>query len=205
MKTPIVLTTFLIFASIFAEIARSAEMSDKEVMAVVNRVLRAYTGGDKDSLNELKKLPTNSAIPALLIFFKQSFYTFRPNAKTNAEALRIARMIVALPDSAGYMKPLFKTPPAKNPPGWYINQRGQIIDLLILLDSKFSVRMFADQLNDPDNILEPKDLGRYLALLNIPGAPFSKDTQKSAATPEGMQKWREWWAANKGDYPEISN
>ena len=196
------LFTFIVLLSVPACLC--AEMSDKEIMAVVNKVQRAYTGGNKDSLDQLTKLPTSSAVPALLIFFKQNFYTFHPTTETNAEALRIAKMIIDLPNSAGYMKPFFKTPPAKNLPAWYIQQRNNIIDLLILVDGKFSVRMFADQLNDPANILTPKDLGRYLALLNISGAPFSKETQNAAGTTDGIAKWKEWWDANKSDYPPVT-
>jgi hypothetical protein len=182
-----------------------ADMSEKEIRDVVNKVLRDYQGrGDTTSLDSLKKLPTNSAIPALLIFYKQNRNTLHHNAKVDAEAMRLAKIIVELPDSAGYMKPLFKTPPVPNPPGWYIDQRNTIADLLTLVDSKFSVRMFGDQLDAPDNILSPKDLGKYLARLNIPGAPFSAQTQQASATPEGIAKWKEWWEANKGDYPEVT-
>ena len=198
MKFSFALTLFLCFA-----VPLYAEMTDKEMIAVINKVQRAYLAGNKDSLEELQKLPTNTAVPALLPYFNQNFQLFRPDAKKEAEARRIAKLILDLPGIDGFIKGLLKISPSKNP-GWILHQRNGIIDMLIFVHNKTSVRLFADLLNDPDNALPDKDLGRFLALLNIPGAPFSKETQKEAITPEGMKRWKEWWETNKGDYPELT-
>lgn len=73
---------------------------------------------------------------------------------------------------------------------------------MVQVHKKFAIRVLADALTAPDRGMDAARLGSALADMNIPSAPYSKETRKSAGSPDSVAKWKLWWEANKAQYAE---
>jgi hypothetical protein len=189
---------FVIALSFLPALSVSA-LSEKETMEVLNSVSKRVSGGDIKALDEVKNLATNDAVAGFLFFFRQNHYTFNGPDWQHAIANKAALMATEVPGADAYFKQLFKKTPTPRT-GNLVRQREVAIDALTQIHNKFSVRVLAEALLDPELDARQTDICVGLSKMNIAGAPYSKTAMKGTTSPEGIVKWTQWWTAHKAEY-----
>jgi len=177
-------------------------MTDKEILAIINKVTLRVTGGDVAALNDLKTLPNDFAVPSLLMFFRQNHFVLHETPQNRAIAAKASQLVLEIPDADVYLKGLFKKQSTADLPGWFLSQRNAAVACLVQLHNKFAIRAVANSLTDPDVGIDLATLAGALADMNIPSAPYSKATRKQSSSADGIAKWQQWWQENKAQYTE---
>ena len=192
----------LVLAGCLLPLWHVTAMTDKEMLAVINKVTQRMNRGDVKALDDLKTIPSDTAVPALLMFYRQNHVVMRETPENRVIASRSAQLVAEVPGADVYLKGLFKKQTTENLPGWFERQREAAVDAMVQVHNKFAIRVLADALTAPDRGMDAARLGAALADMNIPSAPYSKETRKSAGSPDGIAKWKEWWEANKAQYAQ---
>ena len=200
MKPPY--TQLLVLACCLFPLWPVAAMSDKEIVATINKVVMKVTGGDVAALDDLKTLPSDTTVAAALMFFSQNFYVFRKTKQNGVVAAKTAELATSAPTSEVYLKNMLKKQPVK-PNNKMLHQRDTGIDCMVFIHNKVAVRVFGELLSDPELAIPIGTVSTSLADMSLAGAPYSSKTRNDAKTPEAIAKWKEWWEANKAQYAEV--
>lgn len=180
-----------------------AALTEEEISATINSVNQRLERGDTAALEEIKKLPEDKAVAAFVFFFKQNYYVFKAPQSQRDIALKAGKMAAENPGAETYFKKLWKKPP-EGRSGFLVRQRETSMDLLGEVNTKFSIRLLGEALSEPDLGEQARHLGRALAKMNIPGAPFSKDTMNKAYSAASLEKWKAWWETHKDEYSQTT-
>ena len=185
----IALALFCVAGSVFSE------PSEKEVIALMNKVQARVAGGDVKALDELTTLPGSWSPPAFLTIFKQNYNIYGATASNRAIGARCAQLATSTAGGEEYLVKLLKGKAANN--GIYY-QQDSAIKCLVVVHNDTSVRILGGALADVDTEeIGPKPT-RALTTLNLPGSPISPKDRVSDA--DAFAKWRKWWDGHKGDY-----
>lgn len=171
------------------------EPSEKEIVALMNKVQRSVAEGNVKALDELTTLPGKFATPAFLTIFKQTYYIASATPTQKAIGARCAQLALSTSGGEEYLVNLLKGKPANN---YIFYQQDSAIKCLAILRHETAIRILGGALADVDrDEISPK-LTRALASLNLPGAPISPKDRVSDA--EALAKWQKWWATHRSDY-----
>lgn len=176
-------------------------MTDKEMFALVNQVNGRVARGDAESIAALKALPKDYAVSALLNIFEQNYHLYLEKPENRRIALKVGEVLAEIPGTEEYLLNLLKKLPQPTP-RWLFQQRQNAIDCLVNVHNKTSVRVFCSSLGESDLGIEPGVLGKALAAMNIPSAPYGPKGAKESSSPQGIAEWKDWWEANKEKYAE---
>ncbi len=182
--------------SLSAVVTAFTEPSDKEAIAIMNRVQRKVAGGDVGALDELTTLPGSMSAPAFLTIFKQNYNVYGATAQNRAIGLKAAQLATSVPGGEEYLVKLLRKKP-DNSPNWVLIQQDTGIKALIATNNKTSVRILCGALDEVD--IGGK-AANALATMGLPGAPYSSKSKSDTSTPQGVQKWKQWWAENADSY-----
>ena len=187
---------FFIAAALFSAAGSAfSEPSDKEVIALTNKVQARVAGGDVKALDELTTLPGHWATPAFLTIFKHNYNIFGYTPTNRAIGARCAQLAVSTNGGEEYLVKLLKGKAANN---MVYYQQDCAIKCLVVVHDEKSVRILGGALAD----VEPEEIGpkltRALTSLNLPGSPVSPKERIGDA--DALAKWRKWWDGHKGDY-----
>ena len=192
------LRPYIGIAFLFAAGTAWSDMSDKEIIALMNRVTNSTMGGDINSLNELKALPPNWAIVSYLTLFKQNYNIYGATAQNKAIGLKCAQLITTTPGAETILVNLINNTDA-NLPNTVYYQQISAINCMRIVGNKLSVRVLGAALKDTEM---GGMAANALAMMKLPDAPFTLKQDARPANAEGVAKWRRWWDANKGNYAE---
>ena len=176
-------------------------MTHEEIMKVVNSVGERLEKNDVSALDDLKTLPNEEAVAVAMMYFKQYNYVYNSTDLDHQKSAKAAELTTDIPGSEDYFKRLLRKQPSPVP-GQLARMRVVALDLLVKTHTKASVRIMAEALSDPELAARPGDIGKALATMSLPDAPFTKADGNNAGIPTGIAKWKEWWTANKGQYVE---
>jgi hypothetical protein len=187
---PIAMNRILVvaFALLGTVQAVFAAPSDQEAATLITQVEARVAAGDLHALNDLTSLPGSSASPAFLAIFKK-------NRTNKAITVKCAQLAVTTPGGEEFISNLLNR---RAPSNDVFSQQEIAIQCLVLNQNETSVRILCGSLE----YLDPEEMGsfvtRALAVLNLPGAPFSPKERVSVA--EALAKWKQWWSENKDHY-----
>lgn len=181
---------FCVAGSVFAE------PTEKEFLAVMNKVQARVAGGDVKALDELTTLPGSWSTPAFLTIFKQNYNIYGFTPTNRAIGARCAQLATTTSGGEEYLVKLLKGKPADNRVYY---QQDSAIKCLVANNNATSVRILGGSLDAIDEEEIGPKVTRALTALNLPGAPMSSKDRVSNA--EALKKWKQWWDAHKGDYP----
>jgi hypothetical protein len=175
-----------------------SEPSDKEAIALINKVELRVNGGDTSALNDLMVLPGKMAVPAYLNFFKNNYNIFGATRQNRGIGEKAAELATKIPGGEEYLVKLLKKKPDDSP-NWVFAQQSTGIKALICANNKTAVRILCGALDEPEI---GGRAANALANLGIPGAPYSSNNKGSDATSnaEGIAKWKKWWNDNAYKY-----
>ena len=174
----------------------------RNAMAVVNRTTERLMHGDIAALDDVKALPDDDSVAALIMFFKQNFYVFSKETQKKAIAARAAQYITECPTAADYIKRLFKKEEGRPKSGLLLNYRQATLDSLTTAKNRFAANLLIELMDEPNLEVPPGDFAVALTKMELASAPFTKAELKSAAAPEGVAKWKSWWKENKDSFPD---
>lgn len=174
----------------------------KQTMSVLKAASERLMRGDIAALDEVKALPGDDSVAGLLMFFKQNFYVYSKETQKKAIAAKAAQYITECPTAADYIKRLFKKEEGRPKSGTLMNYRQNTLDSLTAANNKFAVSLLIELMDESNLEVPPGDFGVSIAKMGIPSAPFAKTELKSAATPDGVAKWKSWWQENKNGFPD---
>ena len=117
-----------------------SELSEKEMVDLINRVSLRINGGEVNALTDLTTLPVNVAVPALLNAFKYNYNVFRATPLNKAIGAKAAQLLTTMPGAEGDLLKLFKIARDDVPNNVYF-QQDSAIKCLQLVNNKFSVRI----------------------------------------------------------------
>lgn len=98
----------LVFAGCLFSICHVSAMTDKEMLAVINKVTQRMNRGDVTALDDLKTIPSDTAVPALLMFYRQNHVVMRETPQNRVIASKAAQLVAEVPGADVYLKGLFK-------------------------------------------------------------------------------------------------
>ncbi|TLD71482.1 hypothetical protein FEM03_08125 [Phragmitibacter flavus] len=172
----------------------------KATMKLIDRAGERLMLGDISALDDVKGLPGDDAVAVLIMFFKQYHYEFKATDGQKAIAAKAAQYITEAPTAEDYITRLFKKEEGRPKSGLLTNYRSATLDSLTSAKNGFAVSLLF-QLMDESNLDVPVgDFSTALAKMNLPDAPFTRDSRKGATTPDGIAKWKAWWETNKANY-----
>jgi hypothetical protein len=172
-----------------------SEPTDKEFVALMNKVTIRVNGGDIKALDELTALPGNWATPGLLAIFKQNYNIYMATPLNKAIGMKAAQLAISTDGGEGYLVQLLKAKPADN---FVYFQQDSAIKCLVLVHDTKSIRILGGSLDN----LDPEEIGpkvvNALASLNLPGTPVS--AKERIGYVAALAKWTAWWASRKDNY-----
>lgn len=194
----------LVLALFFLPLCRVSAQTEqqKQTMAIINRADQRLTKGDITALDDVKALPGDDAVAALLMFFKQYYYVRGTETQKLAIADQAAQYITEAPTAGAYMKRLFKKEAGRPKSGLLARYRETTLDSLAAAKNAFAVRTLIELMDETELETPVANFSIALAKMNLPSAPYTKETRKSAAAPESIAKWKTWWEQNKTSYAE---
>lgn len=175
-----------------------SEMSEKEMVDLINRVSQRINGGDINALTDLTTLPVNVATPALLNAFKYNYNVFRATPLNKAIGAKAAQLLITMPGAEEDLVKLFKIARDDIPNNVYFQQESAI-GCLRLVNNKFSVRVLCVALAPTEIGCKAADA---LAKMGLPDAPYTMNEKSRPSKADGVAKWKAWWEAHKGSYSE---
>jgi hypothetical protein len=190
---PLIAMAFLVSRSV-----AWSEMTDKEIIALMNRVTLSTNGGDINSLNELKAMPPKWAVVSYLTLFKQNYNINGATPQNKAIGAKCAQLLTTTPDGEALLVKLINDIDLKLPNQIYYQQISAI-NCMRIVNNKFAVRVLGAALNDTEM---GGRAANALAMMKLPDAPFTLKQEARPSNAEGVAKWRTWWDANKGNYTE---
>jgi hypothetical protein len=175
-----------------------SEPSQKEVVALMNRVTHRVNDGDINALNDLTTLPGKYAAPAFITIFQQNYGIGNATAQNRAIGLKCAQLLTTTPGGEEYLMNLMKDAPDPLPNQLYFQQY-YAINCMLLVEQKFAVRVLCRGLND--NEIGGK-VANALAMLKLPDAPYPPIEKPNEKNVVAVPKWKIWWEAHKDNYVE---
>ena len=115
-------------------------MSDKEIVATINKVVMKVTGGDVTALDDLKALPSDITVATALMFFSQNFYVYRKTKQNGVVAAKTAELATSAPTAELYLKNLLKKQNVQLN-NKFLHQRQTAIDCMVFIHNKVAVRV----------------------------------------------------------------
>ena len=173
-----------------------SELSEKEMVDLINRVSLRINGGEVNALTDLTTLPVNVAVPALLNAFKYNYNVFRATPLNKAIGAKAAQLLTTTPGVEEDLLKLFKIARDDLPNNVYF-QQDSAIKCLRLVNNKFSVRILCAALAPTEIGCKAADA---LATMSLPDAPYVMNEKSRPSKPDGVAKWKAWWDAHKGNY-----
>ena len=173
-----------------------SEMSEKEMVDLINRVSLRINGGEVNALTDLTTLPVDVAVPALLNAFKYNYNVFRATPLNKAIGAKAAQLLTTTPGAEEDLLKLFKIARDDLPNNVYF-QQDSAIKCLRLVNNKFSVRVLCAALAPTEIGCKAADA---LATMSLPDAPYVMNEKSRPSKPDGVAKWKAWWDAHKGNY-----
>jgi hypothetical protein len=174
--------------------AALSEPSEKEVVALMNKVQTRVAAGDVKAVDELASLPGQFAAPAFLTIFKQNYSISGATPTQKAIGERCAKLLTTTKGCEEYVVKLLKGKPVNN---YAFYQQDSAIKCLVLIHDVTSIRILGNALEEVD----PEEIGpkltRALTSLNLPGAPIAPKDKLSNA--DALAKWKRWWQDHKAD------
>ena len=187
------------FVFLLTALAATGQTADqKRVMMLLEQASTRLMQGDITALDDVKALPGDDSVAGLLMFFKQHYYVFSKETARKAIALKAAQYVTECPTSEAYIKRLFRKEEGRASSRLLNDYRQTVLDCLTAAKNAFAVRVLIELMNEPTLEIPMGGLGIALAKMDLPGAPFGKNTERGPSSPEGIAKWKEWWSANKG-------
>jgi hypothetical protein len=181
-----------------------AALSEGEMLTIVNNANKKAQKGQIECLSDVKDLPTDNKLAALLLLFRTTYNIADRTPQQLKIAQTAAKMVTETPGSEKWLKDLFAPQPrgAKKP----AFQRGVAIDVLAEANNKFSIRVLCEGLSAMDLGNQRAQILRAFLKMDIPSPPYPKTPPpklepSGAAGPEGLAKWQKWWEENKAEYP----
>ena len=175
-----------------------SELSEKEMVDLINRVSLRINGGEVNALTDLTTLPVNVAVPALLNAFKYNYNVFRATPLNKAIGAKAAQLLTTTPGVEEDLLKLFKIARDDLPNNVYF-QQDSAIKCLRLVNNKFSVRVLCAALAPTEIGCKAADA---LATMSLPDAPYVMNEKSRPSKPDGVAKWKVWWDAHKGNYSD---
>ena len=175
-----------------------SELSEKEMVDLINRVSLRINGGEVNALNDLTTLPGNVAVPALLNAFKYNYNVFRATPLNKAIGAKAAQLLTTMPGAEEDLLKLFKIARDDIPNNVYF-QQDSAIKCLQLVNNKFSVRILCAALAPTEIGCKAADA---LAKMSLPDAPYVMNEKSRPSKADGVVKWKAWWDVHKGNYSE---
>lgn len=187
---------FGLFVLVSVSTSILAAPTQKEVIAMLNRVQARVASGDLKAMDELTTLPGDWAAPALLHIFKHNYQIAGATPTNKAAGLKAAQLATTVAGGEEYLVKLLEDKPAREAEAVAPEQEAGI-RMLVAAKNHAAVRILCGALDQPQM---SKKVVRALNQLSLPGAPqFPPDRMKNADL-EVIAKWKEWWAANKETY-----
>lgn len=195
------LLAVLAIASILLPRAVSAQTEEqKKTLKFLTAAGERLMNGDVAVLDEVKALPGDDSVAGLLMFFKQYFYVYSTEKEKKAIAKKAATLMTECPTAGPFIKRLFKKEAGRPPSGMLARYRETTLDALTDARNGFAVRTLLELMDESDLEVPVGNFSVALAKMSLPGAPFSREAQKGASTPEGIATWKSWWESNKTNY-----
>lgn len=176
-----------------------SDPTEKELVALMNKVQRRIAEGDVSALNDLNTLPGKFAVPAFLTIFKQHYTLNGATVTDRAIGVKCAEFATSIPGSDEYLTSLLKGKPANN--GIYF-QQDSAIQCLVIVHNEKTVRILGGSLDTLDEEEIGPKVTHALTDLKLPEAPISPRDRVSNA--EALKKWKQWWQAHKEAYASKS-
>jgi len=192
----VVLSVFLLCGSAFGQ-----NKQQQETVRILNKAEERLMQGDITALDDVKALPGDDSVAGLIMFFKGNFYRYNATPQQKAIAAKAAQYVTEVPTAGDYIKRLFKKEPGRQKSGLLINYRQTTLDALSTAKNTFAANLLFELMDESDLDVPIGDFGIALARMEVPGMPYPRDARKMASSPEGIAKWKEWWAANKDQFP----
>ncbi len=174
--------------------------SQKEIISTLNRVSDQLIRGNVSALDDVKALPPDHDVGALMMYFKDHYYLNKPTTAQKAIAAKAALYVTECPTASKWISNLFKKEPGRKISGLLLNVRKATLDCLTAANNPFAVRTLVALFDETELEVPPTDFAVALAKMNLPNAPFSRDTARSAKSFNAVAKWKEWWETNKAAY-----
>ena len=175
-----------------------SELSEKEMVDLINRVSLRINGGEVNALTDLTTLPGDVAVPALLNAFKYNYNVFRATPLNKSIGAKAAQLLQTTPGAEENLLKLFKITRDDVPNNVYFQQESAI-GCLRLVNNKFSVRVLCAALAPTEIGCKAADA---LATMSLPDAPYVMNEKSRPSKPDGVAKWKAWWDAHKGNYSD---
>lgn len=175
-----------------------SELSEKEMVDLINRVNLRINGGEVNALTDLTTLPVDVAVPALLNAFKYNYNVFRATPLNKSIGAKAAQLLQTTPGAEANLLKLFKIARDDLPNNVYF-QQDSAIKCLRLVNNKFSVRVLCAALAPTEIGCKAADA---LATMSLPDAPYVMNEKSRPSKPDGVAKWKAWWDAHKGNYSD---
>jgi hypothetical protein len=172
-----------------------------EVIALMNKVQDRIGYGDVSALDQLLTLPGNWAVPAFLDIFAQFYNLPQPTATDQAMEARAAQLCTTVDGGEAYLVKLMRDKPEGSPNFVYI-QQDNAINCLIFAHNNTSMRVLCSALDQPQM---GGRMANALAMMGLPGAPYSSNNINAISGAKEVAQWKQWWKANGNDYPAMGN
>jgi hypothetical protein len=194
MKISLVVATALLFAATPA----FSELSEQEMIGLINRVSLRINGGEINALNDLTTLPGNVAEPVLLDIFKHNYNVFQATPLNRSIGTKAAQLVTTTPGGEEYLVKLLKDAREGQSNNIYF-QQVSAVNCLALVKNKLAVRVLCGALADSEIGGRAADA---LVTMSLPDAPYSPKSKPAPKKAEAVAKWKTWWDAHKGNYSD---
>lgn len=194
MKISLVIATALLIAVTPA----FSELSEREMVDLINGVSLRINGGEVNALTELTTLPGNVAVPALLNIFKSNYSIFGATALNKSIGAKAAQLITTTPGGEAFLVKLLKDAREGQSNIVYF-QQVSAINCLGLVKNKLAVRVLCGALADSEM---GGRAAEALSMMGLPDAPYSAKSKPAPKKAEAVAKWKTWWDAHKGNYSD---
>lgn len=182
--------------------AQGQTEQQKATIKVLNKTSERLMGGDVSALDDVKALPGDDAVAGLLMFVGQYHYLYKATPTQKEIAAKASQYVTECPTAEDYITRLFKKEEGRGKSGMLMKYREAALNALCASKNQVGIGLVF-KLIDEDNLDVPvSDFGIALARAEFPGAPFNRKSAKGTGTPEGIEKWKDWWKQNRTEFPE---
>jgi hypothetical protein len=190
------MNTRLLFVFLFLCALSSgfSEPSDKEIIAVMNKVERGVAAGNASALNDLLTLPPEWAVPAFLTVFKENYLIYGATPTNRAIGEKCAQLATSVPANEEVFAKILNIKMDNGDPSL---QQVYAVKCLICAHNKFSVRVLGGALDAPTT---SGRAANALATMGLPGAPYASKDKGVASNAKGIAQWKNWWKSNSTNY-----
>ena len=171
-----------------------SEPSDREIIALMNKVERGVAAGNVSALNDLLTLPPEWGVPGFLTIFKENYNVYGATPTNRAIGEKCAQLATSVPAYEEVFTKILNIKMNNDDPSL---QQVYAVKCLICAHNKFGVRVLGGALDAPTT---GGMAANALATMGLPGAPYASKDTGVVSNAKGIAQWKEWWKSNAGNY-----